>query len=164
MIEECFSLGNKLVTCEVSTVLLTRRVNKTWYTDSLVPRPRPAFRCLQYRKRKEPGIFSHVSGVTTNEKLINVGGLNDNSFFFAHALVPLKTVREFVCFMPSNRAFDFHAKCTFCQWQKTEKHKRIARVSASLPFCCTLYFVLSQRGCFKSHVCFVMLVSDALPC
>ena len=29
-------------------------------------------------KRGEPGIFSHVSDVTTNEKLMNVGGLNDN--------------------------------------------------------------------------------------
>ena len=53
-------------------------------------------------KRGEPGIFSHVSDVTTNEKLMNVGGLTDNGVI-AHALVPAKTVREFVRFMPSNR-------------------------------------------------------------
>ena len=36
----------------------------------------------------------------------------------------------------------------FCRRQKTEKHERIAGVSASLPFRCTLHFVLSQRpGC-----------------
>ena len=55
-------------------------------------------------KRGEPGIFSHVSDVTTNKKLINVGGLTDNGVI-AHALiVPAKMVREFVCLMPSNRA------------------------------------------------------------
>ena len=55
-------------------------------------------------KRGEPGIFSHVSDVTTNEKLMNVGGLTDNGVI-AHALiVPAKMVREFVCLMPSNRA------------------------------------------------------------
>ena len=41
-----------------------------------------------------------MSDVTTNEKLMNVGGLNDNGVI-AHALVPAKVVREFVCFMPS---------------------------------------------------------------
>ena len=50
-------------------------------------------------KRGEPGIFSHVSDITTNEKLMNVGGLNDNGVI-AHVLVPAKTVREFVCFIP----------------------------------------------------------------
>ena len=54
-------------------------------TASLVPRPRPAFRCLQYEKRGEPGILSHVSDVTTNEKLMNVGGLKHNGVI-AHAL------------------------------------------------------------------------------
>ena len=55
-------------------------------------------------KRGESGIFSHVSDVTTNEKLMNVGGLTDNGVI-AHALiVPAKMVREFVCLMPSNRA------------------------------------------------------------
>ena len=61
-------------------------------------------------KRGEPGIFSHVSDVTTNEKLMNVGGLNDNSVI-AHALiVPRKMVRVFVCFMPSNRALRLPCK------------------------------------------------------
>ena len=69
---------------------------------SLVPRPHPAFR-PSMEKRGEPGIFSHVSDVTTNKKLMNVGVLNDNSVI-AHALVPANMVREFVCFMPSNRA------------------------------------------------------------
>ena len=43
-----------------------------------------------------------MSDVTTNKKLMNVGGLNDNGVI-AHTLVPAKIVREFVCFMPSNR-------------------------------------------------------------
>ena len=116
MIKERFSLGNKLVTCEVSTVLSTRRVNKTRYTDSFVPRACPASVACSTEKRGEPGIFSHVTDITTNEKLMNVGGLNDNGVI-ANVLVPAKMVREFVCFMPSNRAFDFCAKCTctlFC--------------------------------------------------
>ena len=103
-------------------------------------------------KRGEPGIFSHVSDVTTNEKLMSVGGLNDNSVI-AHALVPGKMVREFVCVMPSNRALRLLCKVyVFCRRLKTEKHEWIAGVSTSLPFRCTLYFVLSQRGCFKSDV------------
>ena len=36
-------------------------------------------------KREEPGIFSHVSDITTNEKLMNVGGLKHNGVI-AHAL------------------------------------------------------------------------------
>ena len=40
---------------------------------------------------------------------MNVGGLNDNSVI-AHALVPPKLVREFVCFMPSNRALRLPCK------------------------------------------------------
>ena len=40
---------------------------------------------------------------------MNVGGLNDNSVI-AHALVPPKFVREFVCFMPSNRALGLPCK------------------------------------------------------
>ena len=45
-----------------------------------------------------------MSVITTNEKLMNVGGLTDNGVI-AHALiVPAKMVREFVCLMPSNRA------------------------------------------------------------
>ena len=71
---------------------------------SLVPRPHPAFVACSTEKRGEPGIFSHVSDVTTNEKLMNVGGLKHNGVI-AHALiVPAKMVREFVCLMPSNRA------------------------------------------------------------
>ena len=50
-----------------------------------------------------------MSDVTTNEKLMNVGRLNNNSVI-AHALVPAKMVREFVCFMPSNRALRLPCK------------------------------------------------------
>ena len=45
-------------------------------------------------KRGEPGIFSHVSDVTTNEKLMNVGGLNNNGVI-AHALVDGQRVCAF---------------------------------------------------------------------
>ena len=61
-------------------------------------------------KRGEPGIFSHVSDVTTNEKLMNVGGLNDNSVISHALIVPRKMVRVFVCFMPSNRALRLPCK------------------------------------------------------
>ena len=71
---------------------------------SLVPRPRPAFNRLQYGKAgRAQYLFS------CDEKLMNVGGLNDNSVI-AHALVPPKLVREFVCFMPSNRALRLPCK------------------------------------------------------
>ena len=43
-------------------------------------------------KQEEPRIFSHVSDVTTNEKVMNVSGLNDNGVI-AHALVPTKMDR-----------------------------------------------------------------------
>ena len=36
-------------------------------------------------KQGEPGIFSHMSDVTTNEKLMNVGGLKHNGVI-AHML------------------------------------------------------------------------------
>ena len=45
---------------------------------SLVPRPHPAFIACSTEKWGEPGIFSHVSDITTNEKLMNVGGLKLN--------------------------------------------------------------------------------------
>ena len=60
-------------------------------------------------KRGEPGIFSHMSDVTTNEKLMNVGGLTDNGVI-AHMLVPAKMVRELVCFILSNRALRLPCK------------------------------------------------------
>ena len=51
-----------------------------------------------------------MSDVTTNEKLINVGGLKHNSVI-AHALIVLlKMVREFVCSMLSNRALRLPCK------------------------------------------------------
>ena len=40
---------------------------------------------------------------------MNIGGLNDNCVI-AHVLVPAKMVREFVCFMPSNRALRLQCK------------------------------------------------------
>ena len=52
---------------------------------SLVPRPHPAFIACSTEKWGEPGIFSHVSDITTNEKLMNVGGLKLNGVI-AHAL------------------------------------------------------------------------------
>ena len=52
-----------------------------------------------------------MSNVTTSEKLMNVGRLNDNSVI-AHALhvIPGKMVREFVCVMPSNRVLRLPCK------------------------------------------------------
>ena len=44
-----------------------------------------------------------MSDVKTNEKFMNVGGINNNGVI-AHALVQGGMVREFVCFMPLNRA------------------------------------------------------------
>ena len=66
---------------------------------ALFPGPTQLSVACSTEKRGEPGIFSHVSDITTNEKLMNVGGLNDNGVI-AHVLVPAKTVREFVCFIP----------------------------------------------------------------
>ena len=60
-------------------------------------------------KRGEPGIFSHVIDVTTYEKLMNVGGLNDNGVI-AYALVPRRW-SESLCLR--TELCDFHAKCTF---------------------------------------------------
>ena len=60
-------------------------------------------------KRGEPGIFSHVIDVTTYEKLMNVGGLNDNGVI-AYALV-LRRWSESLCLR--TELCDFHAKCTF---------------------------------------------------
>ena len=45
-----------------------------------------------------------MSDITTNEKLMNIGGLTDNSVIAHILIVPVKMVREFVCLMPSNRA------------------------------------------------------------
>ena len=102
----------------------------------------------------EPGIFSHVSDATTDEKLMNVGGLNDNGVI-AHVLVPVKMVRVCV-FHAFKQSFATSVQSVrFCRRLKTEKRKQIAGVSASLPFHCKLYFsVLSQRGCFKIDVYF----------
>ena len=67
-------------------------------------------------KRGEPGIFSHVSDVTTNEKLMNVGGLNRNSVI-AHALVPVRFPRrwsESLCVLCLRTELcDSRAKYTF---------------------------------------------------
>ena len=60
-------------------------------------------------KRGEPGIFSHVIDVTTYEKLMNVGGLNDNGVI-AYALVPRRW-SESLCLR--TELCVFHAKCTF---------------------------------------------------
>ena len=50
-----------------------------------------------------------MSDVTTNEKLMNVGGLTDNGVI-AHVLVSAKMVRELVCFILSNRALRLPCK------------------------------------------------------
>ena len=65
---------------------------------ALFPGPAQLSVTCSTEKWGEPGIISHVSDVTTNEKLMNVGGLNDNGVI-AHVLVPGKMVREFVCFI-----------------------------------------------------------------
>ena len=63
-------------------------------------------------------------------------------------------VREFV-FHAFEQSFATSVQSVrFCRQLKTEKHEWIAGMSASLPFRCTLDFVLSQRGCFKSDVYF----------
>ena len=83
---------------------------------------------------------------------MNVGGLKHNGV--AHALVPAKMVREFV-FHAFEQSFATSVQSvSFCRRLMTEKHERIAGVSASLPFRCILHFVLSQRSFFKSDVYF----------
>ena len=54
-------------------------------------------------KRGEPGIFSHVSDVTTNEKLMNVGGLKTQRCYWPRAIVPAKMVRDFATSVKSVR-------------------------------------------------------------
>ena len=127
------------------------------YQESILasfPGPAQLSVACSTEKRGEPGIFSHVSDVTTSKKLMNVGGLKHNCVI-AHALiVPLKMVREFV-FHAFEQSFATSVQSVrFCRRLKTEKHERIAGVSASLPFRCTLHFLLRL---------FVMLVSGALP-
>ena len=82
---------------------------------------------------------------------MNVGGLNNNGVI-GHMLVPTKRVCVFHAF---EQSFATSVKSVrFCQRLKMEKHERIAGESTSLPFYCTLHFVLSQRGCFKNDVYF----------
>ena len=57
-------------------------------------------------KQGEPGIFSQVNGVTTNEKLMNVGRLKHNGVI---AQFPRRW-SECVCFLPSNRALRLPCK------------------------------------------------------
>ena len=94
-------------------------------------------------KRGEPGIFSHVSDVTTNDKIMNVGGLKLNGVI-AHALVSAKMVESFCVSCLRTELCDFVQSVRFCRRLKTEKHERIAGVSLPLS---TLHFVLSQKGC-----------------
>ena len=77
-----------------------------WSSYSVASFPGPAQLSVacSTEKRGERGIFSHVSDVTTNKKLMNVGGLKHNGVI-AHALVP-----ESLCFMPSNRALRLPCK------------------------------------------------------
>ena len=76
----------------------------TYTPISLVPRPYSAFRRLQYG---EHGIFSHVSDVTTNHECRRA---KTQQCYCPHAIVPTKMVREFVHFMPSNRALRLPCK------------------------------------------------------
>ena len=93
---------------------------------------------MQYGKVGRAGIFSHVSDVKTNEKLMNVVGLTDNGVI-AHALM----VREFVC----EQSFATSVQCVrFCQRLKTEKNERIAGVSASLPWLLYTPFCVCNAG------------------
>ena len=71
---------------------------------------RPLSIACSTEKQGEPGIFFHVSDVTTNEKLMNVGGLNDNGVIAHTLIVPAKIVREFVCCMPSKRVLQLPCK------------------------------------------------------
>ena len=83
------------------------------------PGPAQLFVAYSTEKRGEPGIFSHVSDVRTNEKLMNVGGLKLNGVI-AHALVSTKMVR--VCaFHPFEQTFATSVQSVrFCQRLKTE--------------------------------------------
>ena len=93
-----------------------------------------------------------MSDVTTNEKLMNVGGLTNNSVI-AHTLIVREDGQKVCVFHAFEQSFATSVQSVrFCRRLKTKKHEWIAGVSASLPFCCTLHFV------------FVMLVSGALPC
>ena len=75
-----------------------------------------------------------MSDVTTNEKLMNVSGLNDNGVI-AHALVPAKLDGQRVCvFLAFEQSFATSVQSVrFCRRLKTEKHERIARVKPALP-------------------------------
>ena len=75
------------------------------------PGPAQLFVAYSTEKRGEPGIFSHVSDVRTNKKLMNVGGLKLNGVI-AHALVSVKIVRVCVSSLRTDLC-DFRAKCTF---------------------------------------------------
>ena len=105
-----------------------------------------------------------MSDVTTNKKLTNVGGLNDNSVI-AQVLVAAKMVREFVCFICTfEQSFATSVQSVrFCRWLKMEKHERIAEESASLPFRCTLHFVLVKGAASRVMYVFAILVSGTLP-
>ena len=88
-----------------------------------------------------------MSDVTTNEKLMNVGGLKTT------VLVPMRYSSR----KDGQRVCVFHVfeqnfatsvqRVRFCRQLQTGKHEWIAGVSASLPSRCALHFVLSQRGC-----------------
>ena len=91
---------------------------------------------------------------TTNEKLMNVGGLNDNGII-AHALVPAKMVREFVCFMPSNGALRLPCKVYVFHGGrlKTEKPERES-----------LYSPMLKYGSYRSRDLIKYSQGDRLPC
>ena len=96
--------------------------------------PGPAQLSIAYSmvKRGEPGIFSHVSDIKTDEKLMNVGRLILNGVI-AHALVPMheisaKMIQEFVCFKLRADPFGFRAMY-FCWWPKIGKREQSARLT-----------------------------------
>ena len=112
---------------------------------ALYPGPtQPSVACST-EKQGEPVIFSHVSDVTTNKKLMNVGRLKHNS-----AIVPAKMVREFVCFEQSF-ATSVQSVC-FCRWLKTEKHEQIAGDSSERKPALPLY----TSFCVESKRLFVL--------
>ena len=102
----------------------------------------------------EPGIFSHMSDVTTNEKFNEHRRAKSQRCYCPRASSRKDGQRVCVCHAFEQSFVTSVQSVCFCRRLKTEKQEQIAGVSASLPFRCTLHFVLSQRGCFKSDVYF----------
>ena len=65
----------------------------------------------------------------------------------------MKMVREFVRFMPSNRAFDFHAKCMLLPMAKNEEAQTDCQSECKLALLLyTLFYVESKRLLQESRI------------